>query len=459
MKIESSLITVSTNESFIAEESALQDTLTLGAVYIALSRTIETILSTKSSFSEETYITDNTFSLSPSDIFHFGYLWDYIKDNHISLESVAKEIETRRSELSQQKNHWRDYAETHRQPSFSDRFQETLRSGHISPCPHGCGSAYFLYDVNNVPQFVIKPVDEDIFCLNNRKHFACPFIDAEFRVRQDIPLYRSAQTDVLCSQVAAALGIPLITPKTEMWILNSQSFYDLSMNLTESDKETLMKIIGNPDFEKLCSVQEYVPGSIVMIDKIYEWIENGDEDLMGERVCPQDFEDANIFVWTTYDNDAHPGNFLFYPKEIKEDQTIVYGIKKVDNGLSFPEKNTDFTNFLMYFDSAKDPLSDRSKEKIKEIPIGDIVKKMQEMELSIPAITAFVERVRVLQELAKRNGISTYEINLRMMLLSLDHGVILALGNQKISDLEKLIGFETIETSSEISTYSESLSL
>jgi len=456
MKIENSLITAPTNEIFIAEESALEDHLPLGAVYIALSRTIDTILSTKSDPSEDTYITDNTFRLSPSDIFHFGYLWDYIKDNHISLESVATEINTRRSELSQQKNHWRDYSEIHKQPSFSNRFQDALQSGHISPCPKGCGSAYFLYDANDIPRFVIKPVDEDIYCLNNRKHFACPFIGSEFRVRQGIPLYRSAQTDVLCYQVAEALGIPYITPKTEMWILSSQNFYDLSMNLTEADKDALMKIIGNPDFEKLCSVQEYVPDSIVMLDKLYEWIEKGDEDLMGESVCPQDFEDANLFVWTTYDNDAHPGNFLFYPKEIKEDQTIIYGIKKVDNGLSFPEKNTDFTNFLMYFDSAKDPLSDRSKEKIKEIPIGDIVKRMQELELPIPAITAFVERVRVLQELAKRKGISTYEINLRLMLLPLDQGVILALGNQKISDLEKLIGLQTLETSSEMSTYSES---
>ena len=456
MKIESSLITAPTNQRVIAEESVLQNSHTLAAVYIALSRTIERILSTKSDQSEETYITDNTFSLSSSDIFHFGFIWDYIKDNHISLESVAKEIEARRKEISEQKDHWRDYAELHKQPSFSDRFQEALQNGHISPCPNGCGSAYFLYDTNDIPRFVIKPVDEDIYCLNNRKHIACPFIGAEFRVRQDIPLYRSAQTDVLCYQVAIALGIPHITPKTEMWILSSQNFYDLSMNLTEADKDALMKIIGNPDFEKLCSVQEYVPDSILMLDKLYEWIEKGDEDLMGESVCPQDFEDANLFVWTTYDNDAHPGNFLFYPKEIKEDQKIIYGIKKVDNGLSFPEKNTDFTNFLMYFDSAKDPLSDRSKEKIKEIPIGDIVKKMQELELPIPAIAAFVERVRVLQELAKRKGISTYEINLRLMLLSLDKGVILALGNQKISDLEKLIGLQTLETSSEMSTYSES---
>ena len=227
------------------------------------------------------------------------------------------------------------------------------------------------------------------------------------------------------------------------------------MNLTEADKENVMKIIGNPDFEKLCSVQEYVPNSIVMLDKIYEWIQKGDEDLMRNSICPEDFEDANLFVWTTYDTDAHPGNFLFYPKEIKKDELIVYGIKKIDNGLSFPEKNTTFTNFLMYFDSANDPLSDRIKEKIKEIPIEEIAKKMQELELAIPAISAFVERIHVLQELAKRPGISTYEINLRFMLLSLDNGVVLALGNQNISEIEILIGLVTLDTDSEISTYSE----
>lgn len=37
---------------------------------------------------------------------------------------------------------------------------------------------------------------------------------------------------------------------------------------------------------------------------------------ISERFDQNDFEDVNIFIWNTYDTDAHEGNFRVYVKEV-----------------------------------------------------------------------------------------------------------------------------------------------
>jgi len=448
MKIENNLISSSSVKVLAIEETTNNENLQLASFVSALSAQLKTILKIYSESPSETTYTDKEIEISPSDMFHWGYFWDYIKENNISLETVCGEIRARRIEISSQKEHWRSYAEEHKQKQFTEKLNLALATGYISPCEEGSGSAYFLYDQNDQPVFVIKPVDEDILCLNNRKHLASPFIGRSFRVRDEIPLYRSAQTDALAYEVAGELGMAHITPKTEMWLIHSDAFYDLTLHLSDSEKEQLLIVIGGSDNEKLCSVQEFVPNSVTMQAQIYKWIDEGSSEKLNTEVCADDFEDANLFVWTTLDTDAHPGNFLFYTKEIKEDGTPLYGIKKVDNGLSFPERNAEFVNFLMYFDTAQNPLSSRMREKIEQIPIGPIIKHMQELEMSTRAMAAFVERVRVMQELCKRESLSIYEMNLRLMLLSGKMGITEALGDQNVTELEQLIGLVTIETHS-----------
>lgn len=449
MKIENNLISsFPTIEDFSAEDNGNNQNLQLVSFTSALSSQLETILKIYSEASLETSYTDKEIEVSPSDMFHWGYFWDYIKENNISLETVCGEIRARRIEINSQKDHWRSYTEEHKQKEFTEKLNLALVTGYISPCEEGSGSAYFLYDQNDQPVFVIKPVDEDILCLNNRKHLASPFIGRSFRVRDEIPLYRSAQTDALAYEVAGQLGMAHITPKTEMWVIHSDAFYDLTLHLSDSEKQQLLQVIGGSDNEKLCSVQEYVSNSVTMQAQIYKWIDEGASEKLNTDVCADDFEDANLFVWTTLDTDAHPGNFLLYNKEIREDGSTVYGIKKIDNGLSFPERNAEFVNFLMYFDTAQNPISSRMREKIATLPIGPIIKHMQELEMSTRAMAAFVERVRVMQELCKRESLSIYEMNLRLMLLSGKTGITEALGNQNVTELEQLIGLVTIETHS-----------
>lgn len=422
-------------------------------IYSTLSQLIQKILNSAADSSISPSSDGESIQVSPSDIFHWGYLWDYIKENNLSIEAITNEICQRRVELQAQKEHWRSFTKAPTRNTFGERLNEALTNGYLVPTDQGQGAAYFLYDGNSNPVFVLKPVDEDIFCLNNRKHVASPFNNEEFRVRKDIPLYRSAQTDALGFIAAEAVGIAHITPKAEMHIISSSAFYDLTFQLSDSDKEKLSLLIGSPDLEKLCSVQEFVAESVNMQHQVYRWIQEGlTEENLEAYLCPKDFEDANLFIWITGDTDAHPGNFLVYKKEVSEEGKEVYGIKKIDNGLSFPDDNSDFTNFLMYFDVKHRPLTDRLRAMIKEIPVEKIVKGMQELEMSIPSMVACVKRIRLIQELAKREDMSIYEMNLRLMLLSQEDGIAIAAGNQSISELEKLIGLNTVESSTETSS-------
>jgi hypothetical protein len=370
----------------------------------------------------------------------------FIYSKNLSWQELIHNVKMRREELQLQKDHWSSYIENHHDKAFTQKLNQTLEQGFFAPSDEGCGSAYFLSDKDRNPQFIIKPVDEDIFCLNNRKGYATPFHDTSVRVRDDIPLYRSAQTDAACYVVAKHLDLTHITPKTMMCLVDSNMFYDLTSCLSSSDRQAFINLTGLADTQKLCSVQEFVPDSSMMMSKIYEWLHTGmSEEEMDSQICPHDFEDANLFLWTTLDTDGHPGNFLLYPKSHIDGGKEIFGIKKIDNGLSFPEKNTQFTNFLMYFGLAKRPLSDSIKQKIINFPLEQIVSDLSELELSVKSAVACAERIRVLQELAQRDGMTPYEINLRMILLGKEDGLSLALNDQSLYELEISMGIRSAE--------------
>ena len=60
--------------------------------------------------------------------------------------------------------------------------------GKLIPSSLGCGSAYFLLDSTGTARYVVKPVDEDVFCLNNRE-LGSIFNDLQHRVaRRDSPV-------------------------------------------------------------------------------------------------------------------------------------------------------------------------------------------------------------------------------------------------------------------------------
>ncbi len=371
------------------------------------------------------------------DAFNLGPAWDYIKDHNTSADHFAKQILERRQEIAEQKKEWTPYTQQTKNPFFFCSIEQALNTGYLEPSKEGCGGAYVLYNEEHKPLFIIKPVDEEILCLNNRKSFASPFIDPSFRARDDIPLYRSAQTDLVCYEVAKLIGIEGITPKADIHILTSSVFYDIS-SACQADTHPLKDKVGIADNEKLCSVQEYIPDTFPMSHQIYQWLSQGYPPArMLDLLDPGDFEDANLLVWMTYDTDAHPGNFLLSKKPCAPGENSLFHIKKIDNSLSFPEKHSQFMNFLMFLDVEKKPLSAALRDKIRIVPIEQITSCMGKTGMSMASIISFVERAHVIKGLAIRPLISIYEMNLRLSLLSsLSNGMEISLSDRSLEELE-----------------------
>jgi hypothetical protein len=173
----------------------------LQATFISMQNALHTLqgiieesLCSETTLGQSCETTNDTISVSESDVFQFGMLWSLIKvlqEQGLLYDSIAKCKE----DIKQIKESWLPYIQQQcaLEPYTYTEIEHLLLEGMIIPVEQGAGAAYFLLDSLSVPRYVIKPIDEDIFCLNNRKHFASPFNGPEFRVRDDIPLYRSAQ--------------------------------------------------------------------------------------------------------------------------------------------------------------------------------------------------------------------------------------------------------------------------
>jgi hypothetical protein len=398
----------------------------------------ETSETTASLFETGSSTDTDDVSLQSLDSLHFGF---YSTD----LASLKKEglllnmIKDRQLEICEQKEHWRPVVEELKKGIDQDLYfaiECALEGGKLIANPLGCGSAYYIIDKRETARFVVKPVDEDIFCLNNRKEFGSPFNDSEHRVRDGIPLYRSAQTDAFCWDVASLADLEGTTPRATMYILKDDRFYDFSIWMDK--EEELIRQTSLSDKEKLCSVQEFIPDSQDLIELLHEFYKQGlsDEEI-ASCFDQKEFEEVCMLLWLSYDNDAHASNFLTYAKRIDEKGKKLYGIKKIDNGLSFPEKNTQYANILTWVPNAILPISPELKQKIAALPVDQILRKMDDYELS-SCKGAFKERVEILKELAQREGITICEIDLRFSFLSLEEGGKLALSTmttQQILDI------------------------
>lgn len=392
--------------------------LTLVLLFSSLCLEATPFLSKKSSTS---------FVRADSDHLHFGYLWKTIR-SQTQGEELYSLIRTRRQEIAALKEHWRPLiSERWTSSPFYAELMQTFYSGTLERIEEGLGSAYLLRDAIGMPRFVIKPVDEDILCLNNYKNFASPFNDFSSRVRDGIPLYRSAQTDRAAYETARALGLGEITPVTIMAILSHPLFYDICDVPLSAPAE-----IGTADREKLCSVQHFVTGSLDLFDTVDQWQNEGlsNEEIAG-RIDQADFENSILFVWVIYDADAHAGNVRITPKE-----GGLFGLSKIDNGLSFPEENRAFLNTFTTFPNASKPLSLCAKNLIRNIPQERIERILHEYEMSA-AVGAFKERIEVLQKLIDHESLTIAELDFRMHLLELPGGKELALSPLSQEELEK----------------------
>lgn len=287
-----------------------------------------------------------------------------------------------------------------------------IDSSNLIRIQRGINGSYFLKDDAGNNHFVVKPIDEEAGCLNNSKGYATPFDFSP--VRSYMPLYLSAFREAAAWDIANAIGVGSIVPKTRLAILECDSFADFSERVSQKEFDSYMEQVGSSGREKLCSVQEFVPNSKSLFEALQELQQLGlsDEEI-GPRFDQKDYEEINILLWTTYDTDGHSGNFLCYPKGADSLGNEILGLKKIDNGLAFPDRNKQLRNHLKYLPNARLSLSEEGRAKIAAINVEEIVRKLEIYHLD-SAIPAFRQRIIYLKKLAKKPEITIKEINHKM---------------------------------------------
>lgn len=316
-----------------------------------------------------------------------------VEEKNRYIESIIKNLEPL---LADQRN---------QDPNFFARLDNIQSWEALSEGDEG---SYILKDKANNPQFIAKPFDEAIYCLNNPKDHA--FVD-HAPLKTAIPLYRSAQTEALCYEIATLCFVESIYPTTHL---------------------TLFPI---PEI-KLCSIQEYLPNTISLRSFIEKMLLHGrSENELEDYLDQEDFSSICLLTLLIYDNDAHASNILLYPKS-----SGLYGIKSIDHSLSLPEKNEGFFSFIMYLPNARKAISPLLKKKALQIPLQELQSRFNAYGLS-SSYKAFEERVFVLQELIQRPDMSYYEIFVRFLLLEHPKGLDLALSFLSLKELEAKLVF------------------
>ena len=330
------------------------------------------------------------------NLWSFEFSWTQIKETFCTVEQLYAAIQDLYDSIREIKESYRELAAT-----FPDLKIES-NSG------RGVSGSYFLIDEEGKRHFVIKPLDEDVGCIHS-DGYATPFYSNP--LRKNIPLYRSSMREVLAYQVALSIGVESVVPKTTLGIFKSDQFHDFADGINHSELKRFFEHCPSADKEKLCSAQEYVQNSKQLMEALQDFqMQSLSDEEIASRFDQRDFEDANILIWTTYDTDGHGGNILVYPKGTDEIGNEILGLKKIDNGLAFPEKNQALRNSLAYMPNAKLALSEEGKAKIAAIDIEALAKQFEEMDLE-GAIPALRERIAHLKTLAKEPEITIKDIN------------------------------------------------
>jgi hypothetical protein len=330
------------------------------------------------------------------DLWSFGYFWDEVLERFSSVEELYEAIRDLQKEIHEIKEKYRPLSS-----SFPDfRIEPNLQKS--------ISGSYFLIDEDGNKRFLIKPLDEEAGCIHS-EGFTTPFTSSP--VRSNMPLYLSPMREVLASIVAETIGTNAVVPKTVLGVFESDQFHDFSNGVSLGELRRYMDHCGPAQREKLCSAQEFVPNSKSLFEAIHEFQMDGlRDDEIEARFDQRNFEDANILIWATYDTDGHSGNFLVYSKGNDQIGNEMLGLKKIDNGLAFPDKNQQLRNTLSHLPNAKKELSKEGKEKILAIDASVLARQFEIMGLQ-SAVPALKERISILKELAIKPGITIKEIN------------------------------------------------
>lgn len=333
------------------------------------------------------------------DLWSFQYFWHEVRQKFATVEGLYAAMQDLYQLIKDTKEKFRSSAE------LFDPFRLEPNAG------RGVSGSYFLTDEGGNRRYIIKPLDEDAGCIHS-EGFASPFNMSP--LRSNMPLYFSSMREVLAYNIAVSIGVGSVVPKTVFGLFESEQFHDFADGVSVDERKRFLEQCGFADKEKLCSVQDYVPNAKSLFEAIHELEMGGltDEEI-ASRFDQTDFEDANLLLWTTYDTDGHMGNFLVYPKGTDEIGNEILGLKKIDNSLAFPDKNSQLRNNLAYLPNARRELSEEAKAKIAAIDIDLLAEQFEQMGLE-SAIPALKERIPVLQRLAQEPGMTIKEINKAM---------------------------------------------
>lgn len=315
----------------------------------------------------------------------------YIQDGELT-----NAIESRQKEIAIQKEAFRSKIEQERQSGFLENvvLQMMSQNGQLEPMNSGQGGSYLLKDSNGQPTVLIKPNDEDTFCLNNPNGLACPL--KQIRSRDDIPTYESSVNEALGSDMAQIAGLREIVPVTILTIFKSDKFHIFSDNISERIKRDIPEFQrSESELEKLVSAQEYVPNA----QNIDTYLSTNQKKFIDLRFNQRDFEFANIFTWISGDEDAHPGNYLICKEPEKEELRL----KKIDNSLICGEGSGRIDNALSSSDQMNVPISDEGRDIINDLRIDEIVERMQFYGKSEASIFVFIDRTMMMQRAIEAN--------------------------------------------------------
>ncbi len=304
--------------------------------------------------------------------------------------------------------------------SLYQEVKELLPYSHLELITDGASGSYFLIDQDGTTQFIIKPMDEGIHSLNNPKGLR--IFSTDVRVIDSIPPYRTAEADMMAHLLMIEAGIPEVTPEVVIMMLDLDGFYDISQDYD---------VDPPADLKKLCSVQKFIPGAFSLFEFLHELQEKGLSDLeIAEQFDQDNYEMVMLFMWLIYETDGHMGNFLVIPQSDGR-----FKIMKIDNSLSFPDKHTEYRNSLRYLDNSKQPLSDKAKRIIANIPTHKIIDHFTVLNMDY-AISPFMKRVALLRELAQQDNITIKMVDSAINKVN-DEETITSCGSSTISSIRQ----------------------
>ncbi len=281
--------------------------------------------------------------------------------------------------------------------AFSEKAMQDR--GKISLETGGTGGTYMVRNEKGQKVLVVKPDDESPLSLHNPKQKASPLVETKL-VRATIPVGQDALRAALTYKVAERIGLTC-TPKTDVAILTSDAFHDVTDGLVP----TRFKQLGKAVRTKVCSVQEFVPDAITI--KTFREQQEGlkatrhitdrhIEHNIVEGIDKQSLEDVALLACLSGATDVNEENVLLARSG---DDSSRYKMVLIDTPLSWPTSKGEF--YVCFKGASKltdRPLSEETTNRIRFLPVADIEKQMRACGMSEKVIEDALGRVKIMQQ-------------------------------------------------------------